>query len=157
MSEQPAPQTEAAPPPQAAQEARPTATPPLFADWFAPQTPAQRREPGEIMSEVVLKPMEPMKPAVDIGEAIARSMGPGPDMSPRLEAPLLDVGDVQHQNAPMFRRGQAQGYNGMSCPFGMIGNCIYCQRMPCNVLKAKVLEVVAAEYRLALGQPLKPT
>lgn len=137
--------------PQPQQTPQPSAVPPI-GEWFAPRVPSQRRDPAEIVGEVQLKPMEPMKPMVDLGAAIAKGMEPTADMMPHLEGPMLDVGDHQQPTTPMFRRGPAPGYSGMVCPIGSIGNCIYCASMPCATLKAKVLEVVALEYKLLAGQ-----
>jgi hypothetical protein len=150
MSQESPPTTEAKP---AAQPQAPPSPPPMMGDWFAPPGSMQHREPSEILGEVHLEAMKPMMPSMDVGEAVARSMEPHSDMTPHLEGPMLDVGDQQHPTTPMFRRGPAQGYNGMVCPLGSIGNCIYCSSLPCLALKAKVLEVVAMEYKVLAGQP----
>jgi hypothetical protein len=115
-----------------------------------PITPAQHREPADILGEVRVEPMEPMRP--NLGEAIAKGMAPTADMMPHLEGPMLDAGDQQSQARPMFRRGQQTGYSGIVCPMNSIGNCCYCTALPCTALKAKVLEVVALEYKVLAGQ-----
>jgi hypothetical protein len=149
MAEQTPQQTEAKP---AAPEAvaAPASQPATADNWFAPKESMQRPDPFDVLGSVQLRPMEPMRPA-NLGEAIAHSMAPV-DMNPHLDAPMMDVGDQQQNTATMFRRPGTQGYTGGLCPMNTIGNCIYCSALPCAVLKAKVLEVVAMEYKLMAGQ-----
>lgn len=132
---------------------------PIQEPWYVPRFGAYEPPTVErILEETHTGPMQPMspnpRPSTDLADAFGRALGPpGGDVSPRTD----QVGEGQPGQPPMFRRGGTTSQiTGMVCPRGTIGNCIYCQSLPCSELKAKVLEVCAADYRLMTMQPRIP-
>lgn len=86
------------------------------------------------LPETEFEPLRPLEPTV-LGEAIAQGFNL-PKM-PEFEPLLPTVAEGEHHRIPMNR--PVATLTGEVCPHGLMGNCVWCQRFPCDYMLKRSL------------------